>query len=450
MKSKFKVAYIVSLFILILSVCLLLSGCFNKSQPKDGKVHLRFVGWAGDLEIKLINGLIADFEKDNPNIKVKYIQSPPGAAYNASVLTMVAGGNPPDVMYVAPRYLGDFVQKGVLMNITPLMKKSKVLKESDFFPATIPPYRWDGKQYGKGNLYGLCKDWSANYLIFYNKKLFRESGIPYPDGTWTREEFVEIAKKLTKRDSNGKVEQWGLNNNCAPEQWAWQSGGAFFDKDGKETFLTTKETLRGLQFAADLCTKYKVAESSNEGAMNNSVVKSSFESGRIAMCFFGMWMVPQFRVNIKDFDWSVTLPPKDKKEIYYAEGMNGYGICSKTKHVKEAWKFLEYLEGPKGQLEVAKVGWNIPGSKKAAYSNYFLKNPVFTQEIVDAFLGAAEKTEFVDRSPHIGLAEFEQYFKPQWDLAITGNKTVTQAMRDAKKQIDTAIKDNILIMEENR
>ena len=176
----------------------LLLGLDTSAQKESGRTEIVLAGWGNTQEVAMLNQLMADFEAGNPDIKVKFIHIQQN--FNTVLLTMMAGGRSPDIFYVAPSNLGSMLSKGVLLDLEPYLEQSPVVGVEDFFPQTVEPYRWDGKRFGQGPIYGLCKDWSPDFLIFYNKNLFDEAGIPHPDGSWTREEFVDIARRLTKRD----------------------------------------------------------------------------------------------------------------------------------------------------------------------------------------------------------------------------------------------------------
>lgn len=418
------------------------AGC-GKESRLNKPAMVTFAGWGNKFEIGLMNDLIAKFERENPDIRVKFVYVP-SSNYEPVLLTMMAGGSAPDVFYIAPSMLSDMLSKHVLLQLDTYIAGSKLVKLEDYFPQTIVPYRWDGEHFGKGGLYGICKDWSPDCLVYYNKSLFRKAGIPYPDGSWTRDEFVNIAKKLTVRDANGRTVQFGVYNNSPLEQWVWESGGKFFSSDGTKCQLESPEVLKAAQFAADLSNKWHVAPDYGEAQQGATDVM--FETGRAAMCFYGMWYAPQFKESIKDFDWGVTTPPRDVKDVYLSGAMVGYGIYSKTPHPKDAWRFMEFLVGPHGQAAVAGIGFNIPSNRNIAYSPVFTKNSHVSQEVIQTFLKAGEKTRFTQLSPYINLSEFNIYFLSQWDLVMMGQESVPDAMGIIKGQINQAIKDNMSIM----
>ncbi len=400
--------------------------------------EIAFAGWGNTHEVAMLRQLIDEFERDNAGLKVKFIHIQQN--YDAVLTTMMAGRRAPDIFYISPSMLGSMLAKRVLLNLSPYLEKSAVVRLEDFFPQTVEPYRWDGRRFGRGPVYGLCKDWSPDYLVYYNKDLFEKEGIDLPDGSWTREEFVDIAQRLTKRDERGRTVQFGVYNNCNPEQWIWQSGGRIFSEDRTRVLLESAQVIEALEFAAGLSTRWRVAPGYAEQAQ--SPVNVMFETGRVAMCFYGQWFAPQFRKNIKNFAWGVVTPPRAREDVYVSGGMVGYGIYAYSERAAETWRFMEYLVGPQGQEAIARIGWNIPAHKATAYGPVFVDNPDLDGEVTRTFLRAAEKTRLFQHSPYITSSEFRLHFNPEWELVMLGEKSVAEAMRDATRRINQAIRDN--------
>jgi len=154
------------------------------------------------------------------------------------------------------------------------------------FPFALEEGTYNGQLYGL-NMLGGCQ------LIYYNKNLFRQAGLPDPyqlylHGEWTMDKFVEIAERLTKNDSHGNPIQFGCN---MPYPWypVWAFGGEFLSPDYKRCLLDTPQAIRGLQWMKDLRWKYHVSPTPAEG--NMSAFK--FESGRLGM-MFGWIHMPRY------------------------------------------------------------------------------------------------------------------------------------------------------------
>jgi len=115
----------------------------------------------------------------------------------------------------------------------------------------------DGRQYGFVTNPGP-------WVIFYNKSIFDKCGVPYPKGDWTWEEFVEVAKKVTMKGTDGRRnETYGVMGYDLMEA-IWQNGGSLFSKDGTRCTLDTPEAIEAAQWLMDLQFVHKCAPSPSE------------------------------------------------------------------------------------------------------------------------------------------------------------------------------------------
>ena len=422
-----------TLFVVLLIVVVV--GCANE---EDRIPTVVFAGWGNPYEVQLAHDIIDDFQLEAPGFNVRFLHIP--YDYDSVLLTMMAGVRAPDIFYIGPHMLDSLVSKRVLYDITERIEKSDRVNLEDFFEQTVSPYRFSGTSFGEGPIYGLCKDWSPDFMVYYNKDLFDEAGISYPDGTWTWDEFVEISLALTKRDHRNRIIQFGVYNNALPEQWIRQAGGSLYSEDYLRCTLDSPEAIEGMRFAADLVRRWRVAPNLAEQAQGD--VNVMFETGRVAMCFYGMWMTPQFQRSIQSFDWGVSMPPRGRYPMVLSAGMIGYGIFARTPHPNEAWRFFEYLEGRRGQEMLAREGWNLPAHRDVAYGSYFLGNPDHPQEVIEVFLDAVDHTEFIQLNPYISNYEFMLHFNPEWELVLLGEQSVEIAAAKVVRKVNQTIEDN--------
>jgi len=326
-------AGIVSLFIL--------SGCGRKPYGKENKskITLNYVYWGDISEIALNTHWIRSFEKKHPGIKVNMIHT---SEVETKILTMVAAGVPPDVMYAWPQVLQDFASKGIYLPLNAFIKRDGI-DQGKWFPQILKAYKY------KDKIYGLPRGWNP-YVLYYNKNLFDEAGVPYPDESWTWQTVIKYGRKLTKRDREGRIEQFAISN--VPYQiFVWSMGGKFFDREGKPSYDGPK-TIEGFQLARDLIWKYKISPTPQQLKQNQSA-EDMFLTGRVAMFALGMWAVPRFR-TIKKFKWDIAVMPRGKvrKTMLVTAG---WAISSATKHPQQAWDLVKYLSGDEAQTYQMKI-----------------------------------------------------------------------------------------------
>src|SRR4051812_13948801 len=217
------------------------------------------VWWVTEPGKDLAAKLAAEFEKENPDIKVKLQTNPYGGLQN-KVMIALRSGIPPDVIEVQTSWITPYVATGKLRDITGVVSANLDLK--DFVPAALESARSDGK------LYGLPFQAEA-LAMFYRKDLYRAAGLDpeKPPQTWP--DFVEVAKKLTVVGADGKRSYgYGIAGG-GPEgegntlyrslPYMWMNGGGILSDDNKQAIANKPESVEAIRFYTDMFTKLKVA-----------------------------------------------------------------------------------------------------------------------------------------------------------------------------------------------
>lgn len=361
--------------------------------------------------------------------------------YNDKLLTMFAGGVPPDVF----RYLQELipivaaVDKRLLYRLDDFLKRDNY-DLSDFLPQAIDLYRW------KGTLYALPRDY-GNQNIFYNVTLLEKAGIgrlptDWTDTTFTFERFLEIARALTKSE-RGRVTQWGCAVNRAWRPWAswvYSNGGAVVktDADGLATEIALHEppAVEALQFLQDLIYKHKVAPSPE--LETDAPARELFNTGRLAMVIDNPSAVQFFR-QIKAFEWDVAPFPLGKASRRgVGGGGTGWAIAGPTKQPDAAWEFLKFISSREAQLDEVKIGGTTPSRRSVVNSPEFL-DPTKPPRNARGF---AQAQEYVVRDPvHARWTEILQQVITRELDALWGNKAPASAVaQEIKKKADPLFK----------
>ncbi len=195
---------------------------------------------------------IAGFEKDNPGIRVEFIQTD-ATRLNA----MLASGNPPDLVRAAAVGSANTNARGLAADLTPYLEKSQVLRTDDLL-AVNDSFRWDGSKIGQGPCYGIVKDWSQDATLWYNTKLFDKAKVPHLSDTEpiSHDELLAVGKKLTTR-RGGKAQVYGLGLEWAWNLWApimtmiMQQGEQVFSDDLTKVDLNTAAARRAIAWYVD-------------------------------------------------------------------------------------------------------------------------------------------------------------------------------------------------------
>ena len=147
---------------------------------------------------KIIDGYAADFEKENPGIKLKPIYSGSYQESIAKALTAVKSGEPPVTSILLSTDMYTLIDEDAIVPFDDLIKTAEDqawLKS--FYPAFMENSQTGGKTWG-------IPFQRSTIVLYYNKEVFKEAGLDpnKPPATWT--EMVEYAQKLTKRDRVGQ------------------------------------------------------------------------------------------------------------------------------------------------------------------------------------------------------------------------------------------------------
>ena len=215
-----------------------------------GKTNIR---WVVDPH-KIRHITIDLFERSNPDIHVvndTNVGNPDIG--DQLILTQLAGDFPPDVMALyTPENIRSFTQNDLLLDLRPYIKKYHIHID-DLWPQ-VKPYMYD-----KDKIIGISENCYA-LTVFYNKKLFREAGVPFPRPHWTWDECLDAARKLTKyKTVNGRqvTVQKGLYIVDLPDIFVWMYGGKMFSDDGKRCLIDEERAMRGIRYWSDMRLKYK-------------------------------------------------------------------------------------------------------------------------------------------------------------------------------------------------
>lgn len=356
---------------------------------------------SGETANDSINAAIAEFEKANPDIKVKRTTFA-FADLSKSILQGSVGGQVPDVAVVDVVDNQNFASLGMLKDLS-----NDGINKSDFFEGP-----WSSVVY-EGKTYGIPLN-SNNLALYYNKQMLKDAGVEVPTD-WAS--LKEVAKKTTKGDVKG-IAISAVKSESATFQvlpFVWQTGGDL--KDYATSGATALAYLRGLI---------------DDGSMSEAVTnytqedaRTQFITGKSAMMINGPWELATLTKDAQ-FDWDVAPLPKDKRAATSMGGENVVvmnGAKQSDAAVKLA-KFLTSAEGAKiycdgsGQLSSRP---DLQGKLKLSND---AKLKVFESQLADAHARAYGK-DYPKISEAIQLSMQE---------ALTGASTPEAA---AKKAADT-------------
>jgi len=203
----------------------------------------------------------------------------------------------------------------------------------------IDKYKWNNKIYVGFNGADIG-GW-----FFYNKKMFKDKGIPtprsyYEKDQWTWKVFKELAIKMTEKDDKGKTIVYGA---CSDLSLMSSTGLDLVEYDRKSGY---KFNLRNSKYSTMMNMFYDLGEKGEKAI--GSVPPSDIQNGKLAMLISKSWIAfneaNQLRLN-GNLDW-LPIPKMDDATPYYnyVDVYPSYGIVKGAKNPQAAAEFVELVK----------------------------------------------------------------------------------------------------------
>ncbi|MUT68261.1 sugar ABC transporter substrate-binding protein [Paenibacillus sp. NEAU-GSW1] len=389
----------------------------TKAPETSGEpVTLTYAMWDAN-QAKGIRTMADEFEKANPGIKID-IEVTGWSEYWTMLEAGATGGSLPDVFWMHSNEIYRYASNNMLLDLTDRLKNSTKADLSKFPEGLNQIYNFEGKQYA------VPKDFDTIGL-WYNKTMFDEAKLEYPNENWTWDDLYKAAKALTKDGKYGILTPF--HNQEGYYNFVYQNGGTIISADKKSGYDDPK-TIEALEYYIKFIRDGLSPEIYDDAARGEAI-----QNGVAAMGFFGSWNLSGFTANefmAKNFD--VAPLPKKEKQASIFNGL-GNAIAFNTKHPEEAWKFVEYLSSKEGQDRQAELGIAISAYEGAA-DLWVSSNTTFN---VQAFVDMVKYAVIRPYSNTTAVWEDKAYeaLKP----AFTGKQSVEEAAKNAAKIMNESL-----------
>ena len=355
---------------------LCICGC---GEVKNNADTIQFASWGSKSEVEILKPLLDEFEHQNPDIKIEFIHIPQN--YFQKIHLLFASKKAPDVIFLNNQYLPVYANAGLLREFT-----DNDFDKEEFYPQSLDALSWDG------SVYAVPRDIST-LVIFYNKDIFKDKNVPYPHSGWTMEEFLQSAQKLTSLP-----DVFGISfeeDVLFYLPYLMSFGGGVLSDDLTSDISNTPESKAGLQFYADLRSKYHVAPLKSESA--SATMAQMFLQGRLGMYLSGRWIVPKFREEAF-FDWDVAEFPKGSAGSVTPLDASGWAVSAQSKNPQAALKLVKFLSSKEAIEKFTESGLIVPAREEVALSEKFLdgQKPYNSRAFIDSVNNAKPTPVSVD------------------------------------------------------
>ncbi|MFD1150686.1 ABC transporter substrate-binding protein [Saccharothrix hoggarensis] len=402
------------------ALSLLAAGCGSGGKADEsGPVTLSVAVWnlQGTPEFQ---ALFDAFEKANPDVTVQPVDIL-AADYPTKVTTMLAGGDTTDVITMKnvtdyARYAG----RGQLDDVTDLVKDKDTTEL-----AGLDAFEQEGRYFALP----YRQDF---WLLYYNKKMFDDAGVAYPENlTW--DQYAELAKKLTKDAGGSKVygtyhHTWRsvVHAIAAAQAGGDQITGDFeFFADQYRVVLDLQEAGAALDFGS--------------ATSQQANYRTMFETGATAMLPMGTWytagIMQAEAKGATAVEWGIAPMPQRPG----ASGVTTFGsptafaVNKNAKHTATARKFVEFAAGAEGAKAITKVGVMPALRSDEITKEYASLEGMPTGEQTAKALKPDEIALEMPVSEH--TADVDTILKEEHDLIMVGEKSVEDGIRSMRDRV---------------
>jgi multiple sugar transport system substrate-binding protein len=336
---------------------LAVAGCSTDGGAADGDVTIEFAQWwAPELPEGAFQGLIDQFEEENPGISVELI-SGPYASTKEQLFAGAASGTMPDVVGLDGAWVSDFAKQGAIADLTALMADNGM--DDSKLASQI---QIDGSTY-------MIPVVNFVYPLFVNTDLLAQAGIS--DVPSTRSEFEDAAKAIT---ALGTASGWvlplsleapnGIQNDVM--SWNWASGGSMLTEAGLPD-LTNDDVAGTVDYVQSLWEDGVIAPGSFTMKEQDKV--EEFTNGRVGMMIDSLSHINLIQESNPDLNFDIAaIPAEDGYEgargIPYASW--GIGVADGSEHQAEALKLVEFLMSTDVNSELSTIANAFPGNVDSA------------------------------------------------------------------------------------
>lgn len=269
--------------------------------------------------------------------------------YVDKIVLMVASGTPPDLFQTWAQYKPQWVELGMLEDLTDRWNASPVIQNSDIYPFMLDAATYNGR------IYGVPYDYNST-VYFVNRDLMGQSGLNPPDENWTVDDLRDMARKMTNENwgtygtNHGVDFGWGFN-----VQWVKNWTGNMWLNDEQDTVMVNTPE------AVDMFTwwyenQHHYGISPRPGSYP---ARGGFEGGGFG--FYQGWMDHAF--NFPDpmaYDWELALYPKGPAhQGNFAQG-HMFSMPHNAPNKDAAFKVLEWMASYEGQETIVRINRRQP------------------------------------------------------------------------------------------
>lgn len=421
--KRFTILVLLGWALSLLVSCSAGSNGSNSAQGESGTQEVEF--WTMQLQPEFtdyFDQLIADFEAENPEITIRWVDVPWGDM-QSKILTAVSAGTAPDIVNLNPDFASQLASRNAWLELDDSVPLEN---QQQYLPGVWRANALDGKTFG------LPWYLTTNVTI-YNTDLLEQAGIGEPPTTF--DELATVAKQV--KDTTGK---YAFFITFVPEDSAdalqsfVKMGVPLVNTDGSAAF-NTPEGKAVFQYWTDLFI---------DGLLPREVLTQGhrraielYQAGETAL----LATSPQFLDTVSKNAPTISAVSETAPQITGDTGAKNVAamnlvIPQSTDQPEAALQFALYVTNSENQLAFSKAANVLPSTVDSLTDSYFANVPANASPGDRARIVSA--SQMADAEVLIPAMEdiklLQKIIYTNLQAAMLEQKTVDEAIADAEQE----------------
>lgn len=405
------------------------------SAAQSAELEFYFPVGVNAPAVATIQELTDAWASQNPQHTVKAVYAGNYEETTTKALTAAYAGKPPHVAVLLAIDIFTLVEEDVVIPITDVASSEEdALWLDGFYKGFMNDATLDGKIYG-------VPFQRSTPVLYYNKDAFVEAGLDpdVPPTTWA--EMIEMGKKLTKKDDNGNVTQWGTRIPTLGLGGAWLYGGLVISNgsvlsadNGIDVAIDTPEALGALEFLTQLSSEGVMAP----GGISWGDTPKAFIEGNAATIWTSTGNLAYVNDNA-EFDWGVAFLPGGIGPGAPVGGGNFYIFKDTSAEEQQAAvDFIKFMTAPENAAKWAiATGYIAP--RADTWDTPVMKD--YAAELPQALV-ALDQIKYAKREfATFQRGQVTKYLVEAIESTIDGQTTAAEALTEAQKKADNILND---------
>ena len=435
----------IGLALVAVAALLGLTGCAGAGAMGGGERTL-VIAIVSNPQMEDAVALAHEYEKENPGIRLKFVQLPENQARAKITASTATEGGEFDVVMISNYETPQWAANGWLENLQPYVDRSPGYDAADFVPSIRDSLSHQGSMYAVP-FYG------ESSFLAYRKDLFEKAGLTMPEHpTW--QQIADFAAKLDDKEHGtagiclrGKP---GWGESLAPFSTVANTFGARWYDENWNAQLTSPEFRAAAEFYVNLVRSHGEVGASSAGF---SECGTRYAQGQAAM-----WYDATVMAGTNEDPTSSTIVGKSGYVAAPVERTPSSGwlytwslAMPKVAEDKQAaWSFMRWMTDKKFVHTVGnQFGWNRvpPGVRMSTYDipEYRDAAKAYAQPTLDGINRAQQSNTMARPVPYpgiqfVGIPEFQDLgtrVSQQLSAAVAGQITVDEALRQSQEYAET-------------